>query len=131
MAAWKIRRIGNLINGSTVTGLLIARVGSARLKHGPRGMIVAEGYRLKFPVAGAFTVGNVVISGSTVPRLVGRHPQVMLHEEAHSWQWFWLLGAPFLPLYLVAMGWSVLRTGSLARANLFEVLAGLERGGYH
>ncbi len=58
----QLRRLINLINLSTVTGLLIAGVGGASLSRGPHGLVLANGYRLPFPQAGAFTVGDVVIS---------------------------------------------------------------------
>ena len=130
MHLWQLRELGNRLNGSTLLGLAIARLGGANMKRGPRGMFVAEGYRLPFPLAGAFTVGDVVITPTDAPTLTGRHREMLAHEEAHAWQWFALLGLPFLPAYLLAMGWSMLRTGDRASANLFETLAGLERGGY-
>ena len=39
--------------------------GGATIKRGPRGLFLGEGYRFGFPVAGAFTVGNVITTSST------------------------------------------------------------------
>ena len=54
----------------------------------------------------------------------------MDHENTHAWQYLWCGGLPFLPLYVVAAGWSWLRTGDPASANPFERNAGLLHGGY-
>ena len=123
--------LGNAANLTTPLGLLVAGLGRARLRPGPRGLLLAEGYRLPFPVAGAFTVGNVVITAGDFDELLRRHPQLLAHEARHSWQYLVCLGLPFLTLYPVAMAWSLLRTGDQASANVFEVDAGLESGGYH
>ena len=54
--AWQwVRLLGNMVNLTTPIGLLVAVIGGARIKRGPRGLFVGEGYRLKFPVASAFT----------------------------------------------------------------------------
>ena len=126
----RLRRAGNLVNLSTPLGLLIAMVGRAQPGPERPGLHLAENYSLKFPPAGAFTVGNVVISPLTFAELTAMQPEVLDHEEAHAWQYFWCAGLPFLPLYAIAAGWSWLRTGDLASANFFERNAGLQRGGY-
>src|SRR3954447_25776516 len=59
-----VRLIGNLVNLSTPLGLLVALVGRAEIHRGPRGLFLAEHYRLTFPVAGAFTIGNVITTGT-------------------------------------------------------------------
>jgi hypothetical protein len=130
-AAHRVRAIGNALNLSTVLGLALALSGRASLRRGPEALLVAEGYRLPLPKAGAFTVGGVVL----VPHglLAGvevRTPGTLAHEAAHSWQYFWCLGLPFLPLYGLASGWSWLRRGDPASGNWFERNAGLIRGGY-
>ncbi len=119
----------NRLNGATAAGVLIARAGGARLRTGPDRLLLAEGYRWSFPTGGAFTVGDVVISRYDLDRLSRRHPRVLRHEERHSRQWM-ALGPLFLPLYLLAMAWSWLRTGDRAAACWFEVSAGLADGGY-
>jgi len=126
----QVRRCGNLVNLSTLLGLALARLGRAAVRAGPRGLLLAEGYRLPFPVAGAFTVGDVLLTPGSWSDLQRRRPQLLLHEEAHSWQWFWCLGLPFLPAYGACLVWSVLRTGDIAAANPFERWAGLQQGGY-
>lgn len=122
-----MRAVGNWVNLSTPFGLVVARIGRATVLPGPRHTYLAVGYRLPFPVASAFTVGNVIISGRRREQLGDR---LLAHEERHSWQWFALLGVLFLPAYLVAMGWSWLRTGDRASANVFERHAGLALGSY-
>ncbi|GAA0354835.1 hypothetical protein [Micropruina glycogenica] len=129
--AQRVRQVGNLMNLSSALGLTAARLGRARLRPGPQGLLLAEGYRLNFPSrAGAFTVGNVILTSTDFESLTAREPHVMDHESAHAWQYFWCGGLPFLPLYALAAGWSWLRTGDLASANFFERNAGLVRGGY-
>lgn len=120
------RAAANLLNGSTLAGLLIAAVGRARVSRGPRGLWYAEGYALSFPIAGAFTVGNVVLTARTIAEL---DPRVVAHEERHTWQYM-LCGTLFMPLYVSAMGWSWIRTGDRAARNVFERSAGLADGGY-
>lgn len=129
-AEW-VRTLGNRVNLSTPFGLLVARIGRARIRRGPRGLVLAEGYRLPFPVAGAFTVGDVLLTPSTFAELLRRYPLLLRHEERHSWQYLYCCGLPFLIAYPVAMGWSMVRTGDRAAANVFEVHAGLTSGGYH
>ncbi|MEA4944188.1 MAG: hypothetical protein VB080_07085 [Propionicimonas sp.] len=120
----------NLVNLSTPLGLLMAVIGRCRLRRGPRGLFFAEGYRYNFPRAGAFTVGNVILTRQTMDGLEVRRPGTLDHEDVHAWQYTWLLGLPFLPVYLACAGWSWLRTGDPASRNAFERQAGLVRGGY-
>jgi hypothetical protein len=123
-----LRRLGNRVNLSTPLGLAVARLGRARVRPGPRGLLLADNYRLPFPVAGAFTVGDVLL---TAGRWDQHPPRLLEHEERHSWQWFWCAGLPFLPAYGACTLWSVLRTGDRAAGNVFERRAGLALGGYH
>jgi hypothetical protein len=126
-----VRATANLINLSTVLGLLIALAGGCRLRRGPDGLVKAEGYRPRLPKAGAFTVGNVVIvPGGSLDDLELRRPGTTAHEAVHAWQWCYCLGLPFLVGYVLASAWSWLRTGHPAAANFFETSAGLTRGGY-
>lgn len=126
----RLRRVGNAINLTTPLGLLVARIGGARTRRGPRGLVLAEGYRLPFPIAAAFTIGNVVITSHHWEELRRRNPELLTHEEWHSWQYLYCLGLPFFPIYCLCMGWSWLRTRDRAKANFFERQAGLDTGGY-
>jgi hypothetical protein len=128
--AHRARRVANLLNLSTPLGLAVARAGRARRRPGPYGLVLAEGYRFAFPVAGAFTVGDVVVTARTFDVLLVTCPDLLVHEERHSRQYALALGLPYLALYVLAMGWSVLRTGDRASANAFERGAGLIAGGY-
>ena len=128
MQWWRVRALVNAVNGSTLLGLGIATVGRAHPTRGPRGLILSTGYAFEFPRAGAFTVGNVVLTRHDAAWLAQRD-RVLLHEERHSWQYA-VLGLPMLPLYAAAAGWSYLRGGDLSTYNVFEVRAGLEDGGY-
>jgi hypothetical protein len=129
-AVHRLRRLGNLVNLSTPLGLAMARAGRADVRPGARGLLLAEGYRLPFPVALAFTVGNVLVTSGRWDDLERTRPGLLAHEEAHTWQWFWCAGLPFLPAYGACLVWSVLRTGDRAAANVFERRAGLRLGGY-
>ena len=124
------RLVGNVANLTTPLGLLVAGIGGARIRRGPRGLFLAEGYRLPFPIAGAFTVGSVVTTSETFPAKLRRSPGLLEHEEVHTWQYLYCLGLPFYVAYGGCLVWSVLRTGDLAAANFFERQAGLATGGY-
>lgn len=126
----RLRAVGNAVNLTTPLGLLVARIGGARIRRGPRGLVLAERYRLSFPIAAAFTIGNVIITGHDWDELLRRNPDLLRHEEWHSWQYLYCLGFPFFPIYSICMGWSWLWTRDRAKANFFERQAGLDTGGY-
>jgi len=131
MTAWqRIRFTGNWINLSTSFGLLAAHLGRASIRRGARGLYLADGYRYRFPVAAAFTVGNVVITRHTWGDLLAARPGLLLHEERHSTHYLICGGLGFLPLYGLAMLWSYARTRTPALGNAFERDAGLAAGGY-
>ena len=120
----------NILNLSTVLGLLVALAGRAKLRRGPRGLVFAEEYRFRFPNAGAFTVGAFIITRYTMDDLEAWHPGTLDHEDVHAWQYSYTLGLPYLPVYLLFCAWSWLRTGDWASRNPYERQAGLVRGGY-
>lgn len=125
----RLRQVANLLNGSTLLGLLLAAAARTPVRTGPRGLLVATGYRWRLPFARAFTVGNVVLFRAG-PSEALADPALLGHEEQHSTQYAWCLGVPFLPLYFLAAGWSLWRTGNPGTANFFERNAGLLAGGY-
>jgi hypothetical protein len=126
---WRLRSLLNLLNGSTLLGLVIAAAGHASVSNGPRGLVLATRFRPGFPPAAAFTVGNVVLTRHDRSWLLER-PRLLQHEERHAWQYVACLGLPMLPAYLLASAYSYLRTGEPALCNPFERLAGLADGGY-
>lgn len=129
MTGWQwVKLVGNFVNLSTLAGFAVARIGRARVTRGPRGLFFANGYRVGFPVAGAFTIGNVVLSKHEVSYFGDE--LLVRHEERHSWQYFCLLGLPMLPLYVVGVVVSWLLTGDPASRNPFERMASLKDGGY-
>ena len=125
----RTRRVVNLLNGSTALGLVIARAGGGRVRRGPDGLLLAEGCRLMPPTAGAFTVGDLVLTGGRFADLERSIPRVLVHEGRHAVQWA-RLGPAFLPAYLLGTAWSWARTGDRAARNPFERAAGLADGGY-
>jgi hypothetical protein len=125
----RIRRLANLANGTSILGLAVALAAGTEVSQGPRGLVIASGYRWRIPFAGAFTLGNVVICRTGTEQLTS-HPALLGHEEKHCTQYAWCLGFPFLPLYFLSAAWSQLRTGNPASGNFFERQAGLEAGGY-
>lgn len=130
----RLRRALNLVNGTTAAGLLTARIGRVQVRRGPGGLLLAGGWTPALPHAAAFTLGNVVIyrsrvSGAFEPSAAGSAPPLLRHEARHSSQYA-ILGLAFLPLYFAAAGISKLRSGDPASSNIFEILAGLEDGGY-
>ena len=129
-AGLRRRQLGNWVNLSTPLGLAVARLGGADVRRGPRGLLLADGYRLGFPVASAFTIGNVLLTSASWDELSRTRPGLLQHEEAHTWQWLAWAGLPFLPAYGMCLVWSVLRSGDVGAHNAFERRAGLLLGGY-
>ncbi len=125
-----IRLVGNVMNLTTLFGLAVGAIGGATFRWGPRGLILGEGYRFDFPVAGAFTIGSVSTTARDWESLLTGLPTLLTHEERHTWQYLYCLGLPFYLFYAIGMGWSWLRTGDRASRNFFERQAGLRDGGY-
>jgi hypothetical protein len=125
----RLRQLANVVNASTPLGLLLAACARTRVRRGPRGLLIATGYRWRLPVAAAFTIGNVVLFRAGPEEALG-NTALLGHEERHCTQYAWCLGVPFLPLYFVAAGWSLWRTGNPGSGNIFERHAGLRAGGY-
>jgi hypothetical protein len=125
----RLRLALNWLNFSTPLGLAVARTTGCRISRGPWGLVLAAGYSSRLPNARAFTLGNVVLFRGTAAQLL-EQPALLEHESRHSWQYAACLGLPFFPLYFLAVGWSVLRSGHPAQANVFERAAGLQDGGY-
>jgi hypothetical protein len=130
MSGWQVvKLVVNTLNLSTVAGAAVGLVGRARFSRGPRGLFYATGYRLGFPIASAFTIGNLILTKHD-RTYFDEQPVLVKHEERHSWQYFCLIGLPMLPLYVLAAAWSWCRTGDPASRNLFERLANLKDGNY-
>jgi hypothetical protein len=125
----RLRQLANVLNATTPLGLLLAGCARTPVLRGPRGLLIATGYRWRLPFAGAFTVGNVVLFRAGPEEALG-NATLLGHEERHSTQYAWCLGLPFLPLYFLAAGWSLVRTGNAGSGNFFERQAGLRTGGY-
>jgi len=121
--AYRVRQTMNALNLSTLLGLALAKASGAVLTSGRDGLVLALGARGRFPDARAFTVGNVVILR------VDPEDELLRHEAHHATQWAWCV-IVFLPLYLLAVAWSYLRTGDHWSRNWFERRAGLAIGGY-
>jgi hypothetical protein len=126
-ARHRIRQAANLVNGSTLAGLAVARLGRARLSRSRGGLLVGVGYRLPVPAAPAFTVGNVII---TRRAWLDADSDLFRHEARHAGQYACCGGLLMLPLYFTAAGASWLLCGDVGAWNLFERAAGLADGGY-
>jgi len=126
-ARHRLRLALNLVNGSTLCGLAVARLGRARLARCQDGLLTGTGYRLPVPSAPAFTLGNVIIT-----RRPWMDPESSLfrHEARHATQYAWCGGLVMLPCYFAAAGVSWLLSGNVGAWNPFERLAGLADGGY-
>ncbi|MGP0223785.1 MULTISPECIES: hypothetical protein [unclassified Paenarthrobacter] len=125
----RLRQVANVLNLSTPLGLLVAAASRSRVAPGPRGLLIASGYRWRLPHAGAFTVGNVILYRAPAGE-AGRSALLLGHEERHSTQYAYCLGLPFLLAYGVAAAWSLASAGDPASKNFFERQAGLAAGGY-
>jgi hypothetical protein len=128
-ARYRIRLAVNLINGSTLAGIGVARIGRARLARASDGLLVGTGYRLPVPPAPAFCLGNVIITRLDAGTLA-RSERLVAHEARHASQFAWCGGLPMLPLYFAAAAASWVLTGDFGSRNVFERLADLADGGY-
>jgi hypothetical protein len=126
---YRVRRVVNAANGSTLLGVLVAAAGRARLTDGADGLLVAEQYRLPVPAAPAFCVGNVILTRMDRDALTGAD-RLLAHEARHATQYAWCAGPVMLPLYFLAAGLSWALTGDFGSRNVFERRAGLADGGY-
>ncbi|MHA7271117.1 hypothetical protein [Arthrobacter sp. HLT1-20] len=124
-----VRAVANALNLSTATGLLLAALSRTPLETGPDGLILGTHYTPKLPLAGAFTVGNVIFYRAD-RAFIDARPDLLAHESGHATQYAWCMGLPFLPLYAACAAFSLWRTGDPGSRNFFERNAGLELGGY-
>jgi hypothetical protein len=126
-AGYRLRQTANLVNGSTLCGLAVARLGRARLARCRDGLLAGTGYVLPVPSAPAFTMGNVII---TRRPWIDAEGDLFRHEARHATQYAWCGGLLMLPCYFAAAGVSWLLSGDVGAWNPFERLAGLADGGY-
>lgn len=126
-ARHRVRLAVNLVNGSTLAGLGIARAGGARLSRCPGGLLVGTGYGLPVPPVPAFTMGNVIITRRDE---LATDSSLFRHEARHTTQYAWCGGLLMLPFYFAAAGVSWLLCGDPGSVNPFERGAGLAEGGY-
>lgn len=125
----RVRTVVNWINLSTLLGLLVVRIGGASTSRRGRGTYLATGYRYQFPVAGAFTIGSVIISKHDLAHLQARQA-LLRHEDRHCTQYAFVLGPVMLAGYFLFVGVSYVLAGDHASYNPFERLANLSDGGY-
>lgn len=126
---YRLRLALNAVNGSTLAGLAVARVGGARLRPAGDGLLVGSGYRLPVPPAPAFCVGNVLVTRLDQAALTS-NTRLFAHEARHATQYACCGGLPMLPLYGIAAAVSWSLTGDFGSRNVFERRAGLAGGGY-
>jgi hypothetical protein len=128
--AHRARQAVNLVNLSTLIGLLLAVAGARRpIVRAPHGLLIAGGYRLPLPDAPAFTMGNVILVRGVAADLLERD-RLFRHEERHSTQYAFCLGPVMVFAYLLCAGASLAMCGDPASYNPFERLASLADGGY-
>lgn len=128
-AAYRVRLVVNVVNGSTLAGILVAAAGRARLARGSDGLLIGERYRLPLPAAPAFCLGNVILTRAGRGAFA-RTGGLLAHEARHATQFAWCAGLVMVPLYVMAAGASWVLTGDFGSRNIFEQLAGLADGGY-
>jgi len=126
----RLRTVVNWINLMTPLGLAAAVIGRSQVRRGPSGLWICSGYRLRFPVAGAFTIGNVINTKHPPEYLLAPQKARLLHHESRHSVQAAIFGPFFLPLYGFGQLYSWLVSGDHGGRNLFERWAGLEDGGY-
>ena len=126
-ASHRLRLALTLVNGSTLSGLAVARLGRARLARCQGGLLAGTGYGLPVPSAPAFTLGNVIITRR--PR-IDQESDLFRHEARHATQYAYCGGLLMLPCYFAAAGASWLVSGDVGAWNVFERGACLADGNY-
>ena len=131
MTTWgkRMRRAANILNGSTLAGIVVASAGGARLRPASDGLLVGSGYRLPVPRATAFCLGNVLVTRLDHASFTGS-ARLFAHEARHATQYACCAGLVMLPLYGIAAAVSWALTGDFGSRNVFEQQAGLADGGY-
>ncbi|XVU25059.1 hypothetical protein ACQPZJ_49050 [Actinoplanes sp. CA-054009] len=124
------RSLITAVNGTTAVGLIVAKMGGAKLRRGRNGVLIAEGYRLKVPPATCFTVGSVIMTRRTADWLLSPEKEALFGHEANHATQYAVLGPLFWPAYWVACGYSYAMSRNWGSRNVFERMAGLEAGGY-
>ena len=124
----RLRWVINWLNLTTIAGVAVARLGRTRPHPAAAGLYVAPRYRIAFPPAGAFTLGNVIITRHDADYVCG-DPALWRHETRHTTQYAWL-GPLFWPAYALGAAYSWVVSGHPGSHNPFEVAAGLADGGY-
>jgi hypothetical protein len=126
---YRLRLAANVINGSTLAGVLVAAIGRAELRPAGDGLLVGSGYRLPVPAAAAFCLGNVLVTRLSHDAFT-TNPRLFAHEARHATQYACCAGLAMLPLYGIAAAVSWALTGDFGSRNVFERRAGLSDGGY-
>jgi hypothetical protein len=127
-AGYRLRLAANVINGSTLAGVMVATIGRAELRPAGDGLLVGSGYRLPVPAA-AFCLGNVLVTRISHDAFTA-NPRLFAHEARHATQYACCAGLAMLPLYGIAAALSWALTGDFGSRNVFERRAGLFDGGY-
>ena len=125
----RLRMAVNVLNGSTLAGILVATAGGARLRPAGEGLLAGSGYRLPLPAASAFCLGNVLVTKLGQAEFTG-NARLFRHEARHATQYACCGGLAMLPLYGIAAAVSWVLTGDSGARNVFEQRAGLADGGY-
>ena len=125
----RLRMAVNVLNGSTLAGILVATAGGARLRPAGEGLLAGSGYRLPVPAASAFCLGNVLVTRLGHAEFTG-NARLFRHEARHATQYACCGGLAMLPLYGIAAAASWVLTGDSGARNVFEQRAGLADGGY-
>jgi hypothetical protein len=125
----RLRLTANVLNGSTLAGIVVASAGGARLRPAGDGLLVGSGYQLAVPRAAAFCLGNVLVTRLDHAAFTGS-TRLFAHEARHAMQYACCGGLVMLPLYGIAAAVSWALTGDFGSRNVFEQRAGLADGGY-
>jgi hypothetical protein len=126
---YRLRLAANVLNGSTIAGVVVASLGRASLRPAGDGLLVGSGYRLPVPPAPAFCVGNVLVTRLSRDAFTAS-PRLFAHEARHATQYACCAGLAMLPLYGIAAAVSWALSGDFGSRNVFERRAGLADGGY-
>ena len=127
--AYRLRLAANLVNGSTLAGIVVATAGGATLRPAGDGLLAGSGYRPPVPAPSAFCLGNVLVTKLGHAEFTG-DTRLLRHEARHATQYACCGGLVMLPLYGIAAAVSWVLTGDPGARNVFEQRAGLADGGY-